>query len=244
MSSLYLALLSSFAISLGSLLGVFTIFTKSNSISKFLLTLVSLSAGTMMGAAFLHLLPEAVEAIAPTTAFTITLISFVSFLIIEKILHWRHCHKGFCDIHTFGVMNLIGDSVHNFIDGLIIASTFIVSPQLGLVTTLAIALHEIPQEISDFGVLLYSGYSKQKALFMNFGVALTSILGVVFGYFLIGTSSQALPYLVSVAAGGFLYIAASDLVPEIRMEENLGKSLSSILFFILGLIFMYFTSSI
>jgi zinc and cadmium transporter len=193
-----------------------------------------------MGGAFLHLLPEASEKISINSLFGIFLVSFVCFFLIEKLLHWRHCHKENCNIHTFGYMNLFGDSIHNFIDGLIIASTFMVSPSLGIATTLAIAMHEIPQEIGDYGVLVYAGFTKKKALLLNYVVALTVVLGGIVGYFSFTYLENVLPYLLPFAAGGFVYIASSDLIPEIRKELNTKKSMISVFIFIIGIMFMYF----
>jgi len=168
----------------------------------------------------------------------------VLFYLIEKIFHWRHCHQDHCDVHTFGYVNLIGDSIHNFIDGLIIAATFLVDVRLGITTSLAIALHEIPQEIGDFGVLLYAGFERMKALVLNFLVALTVVAGGIVGYFLSFRLEGLLVYLLPLAAGGFLYISTSDLIPEIRKETNLKKSLLSFTFFIIGILIMYFAKFI
>lgn len=192
-----------------------------------------------MGGAFFHLLPEAAEKFEGGGMFTIVLISFILFFFVEKLFHWRHCHKGKCNIHSFGYMNLFGDSIHNFIDGLIIAATFLTDVKLGFITTLAVALHEIPQEIGDFGVLLYAGFKKEKALVANFLVALTVVLGGIVGYFLSFQLENFVKYLLPVAAGGFIYISASDLMPEIRKEESLKKSLLSFGMFLIGVLFMY-----
>ena len=173
----------------------------------------------------------------------IVLFAFITFFIIEKILHWRHCHKSEkCKNHTFGYMNLIGDSIHNFIDGIVIASAFVADYKLGLITTFAVAIHEIPQEISDYGVLLYSGFKKTKALISNFIVALTVVLGGIVGYYLSDKITNLVPTLTAFAAGGFIYIAASDLMPEIRKETNLVKSFKYFSVFILGLGVMYLLS--
>lgn len=168
----------------------------------------------------MHLLPEAVEEADPNLIFIIFVISFASFFLIEKLLFWRHCHKEECPIHSFGYMNLVGDGIHNFIDGLVIAGAFMINFHLGIATTLAIAAHEIPQEIGDFGVLIHAGFEYKTALIVNYLVALTVVLGGVVGYFFLSFSSNILPYILPVAAGGFVYIAASDLIPEIRREQN------------------------
>ena len=161
-------LISCFLISSGALIGIFSLAANKERLKKALLLLVGLSAGTLMGGAFIHLMPEASEQLPSTVLFSLVLASFILFFLIEKLLHWRHCHKEVCPVHTFGYMNLIGDGIHNFIDGLIIAATFLIDVRLGIATSLAIAFHEIPQEIGDFGVLLYAGFKKAKALILNF----------------------------------------------------------------------------
>lgn len=225
-------------ISSGALIGVFSLAASKESIQKILLFLVGLSAGTLMGGAFLHLLPEALEKMEAKSVFGIVFLAFIIFFCIEKIFHWRHCHDKECDVHSFGPINLIGDSIHNFIDGLIIAATFLVDVRLGITTAIAIAFHEIPQEIGDFGVLLYAGYKKRRALLLNFLVALAVVLGGIAGYFL-SSFSHLTTYLLPFAAGGFLYISTSDLIPEIRKEANIKKSLLSFTFFLIGILIMY-----
>lgn len=239
MQTLSFILASTFAISLGALIGIFTLAVNQEKLNKILLFLVSLSTGALMGGAFLHLLPEAAEKLAPDKLYALTLSAFIVFFLVEKVMKWRHCHNGVCNIHTFGYMNLFGDAVHNFIDGLIIAATFLADTNLGVVTSFAIALHEIPQEIGDFGVLLYAGFVKKKALIANFLVALTVVLGGIVGYFLSFALHNFIPYLLPFAAGGFIYIAASDLMPEIRKETNLKKSVVSFGIFLLGIILMF-----
>lgn len=239
METLFYIIIASFIISLGALVGIFTLALREDKLSKILLFLVSLSAGALMGGAFIHLLPEASEKIESRTLYTTVLLSFVFFFFVEKLLHWRHCHKGKCHIHTFGYMNLFGDSIHNFIDGLIIAATFLVDIKLGIITSFTVALHEIPQEIGDFGVLLYAGFKKEKALVANFLVALTVVVGGIFGYFLSFSVNHFIPYLLPFAAGGFIYIAASDLMPEIRKETSLKKSMMSFGVFLVGIAIMF-----
>lgn len=239
MNTLIYIIAATFFISIASLVGIFTISIKEKVLARFLLFFISLSAGALMGAAFLHLLPEASENVASEHMYLIVLSSFVFFFLVEKVLHWRHCHKRNCEAHTFGYMNLFGDAVHNFIDGLVISSAFLVNIQLGIATSFAIALHEIPQEIGDFGVLLYSGFTRKKALISNFMVAATSMLGGLFGYFLSFQVQNVASFLIPFAAGGFIYIAASDLMPEIRKEKDLKKSMISFGIFFLGIVIMY-----
>jgi len=239
MTDLFYIILAAFSITLCVWIAILILYFKKETLSKILLFLVSFSAGALIGGAFLHLLPEASEAIESDELFLIVLSSFVFFFFIEKILHWRHCHHNQCSVHTFGYMNLIGDAVHNFIDGLIIASTFLIDLKLGITATIAIALHEIPQEIGDFGVLLYAGFKKKKALIINYLVSFIVVIGAIVGYFSFIYLENIIPYLLPFAAGGFIYIAASDLMPEIRKENNLQKSILSFLVFILGITLMF-----
>ena len=234
---LFNILAATILLSLTSFVGVLALSLKRKSLDKIILSLVALSAGALMGGAFLHLLPEAMESGADV--FTLALLGFIGFFLIEKVLHWRHCHKGKCDVHTFGYMNLVGDSVHNFVDGMIIAASFLSSVPLGIASTLAIAFHEIPQELGDFGVLVHSGFSVKKALGMNFLVAAAAIVGGFVGFLLSGQVSGFIGYLLPIAAGGFIYIAASDLIPEIRKTDSLKESVATMVMFVLGLAVMY-----
>ena len=177
-------IIASFLISSGALIGIFSLAARKETLKKILLYLVSLSAGTLMGGAFLHLMPESLESLSATAVFSIVLLSFIIFYLIEKLLRWRHCHDEDCEDHTFGYMNLVGDGIHNFIDGLIIAATFLIDIRLGITTSIAIAFHEIPQEIGDFGVLIYAGFKRARALTLNFLIALIAMVGGIAGYFL------------------------------------------------------------
>ncbi len=237
-------IIASFLISFFALLGVFFLAFSKRATEKALLFLVSLSAGTLMGGAFLHLMPEAAENLDINTLFILVLASFILFFFIEKMLGWRHCHEENCEIHTFGYMNLVGDSVHNFIDGLIIAATFLIDIKLGIATTIAISFHEIPQEIGDYGVLLYAGFKRGRALLLNFFIASMIIVGGIAGYFLSLRIEGLIVYLLPLAAGGFLYISTSDLIPEIRKEKGVKRSLLSFGVFLLGIAIMYFAKLI
>lgn len=232
-------LASTLLISSGSLVGIATVSLSPKFLSKITMSLVSLSAGTMLAAAFLHLIPESIELLGVVLPLQLTLASFITFFFLEKFLHWRHCHdKHHLTHHTMGVMNLIGDGIHNFLDGVLIAASFATGNGLGFISTLAIALHEIPQEIGDFGVLLHSGFSRRKALFYNIAVSLTSVAGGIFGYFASHSLLSLSNYLIPIAAGGFLYISASDLIPELKNESSTRKTLLSISTFILGVVLM------
>ena len=235
---------SSVFVSLLSLVGVLTFFFKQKHLQRVLFYLVSFSAGAMLGGAFFHLLPEAMElgeasGTAPLYVFGILLIGFCSFFLLERVLRWRHCHEGGkCDAHAFSYLSLAGDALHNFIDGLVIAAAFLADFNLGIVTTLVIASHEIPQELGDFAVLIYGGFSRQKALLYNLLTALTAVLGALAGFFL---SSQLAGFslaLLPFTAGGFVYIASSDLIPEIHKHQDQRRSYGSFALFLLGLGFM------
>jgi zinc and cadmium transporter len=161
--------------------------------------------------------------------------------IIEKFLHWHHCHQ-VSDSHTniqpYAIMNLIGDGVHNIIDGLIIGASYLVSIPIGIATTIAVVLHEIPQEIGDFGVLIYGGLSRGRALMLNFLTALTAILGAVVSLVAASSIEGATTFLVPLAAGQFIYIAVADLIPEIHKETDWKKSLIQLALFVLGVVVM------
>lgn len=201
--------------------------------------MVSLSAGTLMGGVFLHLLPEAMEELETKMVLNTTLLSFLLFFVLEKVLGWRHCHESECEIHSFGYMNLFGDAIHNFVDGLVIAGAFVNSIPLGMSTSLAILVHEIPQEIGDFGVLVHAGFKKRQALLMNFLSGLAAVFGALLGYFISESGVAMEKFLLPLAAGGFLYIGASDLLPEIRKEKSLKKSILSFVIFLVGIGMMW-----
>ncbi len=236
------AISASIIVSLISFVGVISLLFKENLLNKILLLLISFSAGALIGGAFLHLIPEAAEKSGHGQVYLFVIVGFILFFILEKYLHWRHCHKGKCDIHMFTYLNLVGDGVHNFIDGLIIGSSFVVNVSFGLTTSFAIIMHEIPQEIGDFGVLVYGGLSKNKALFYNFLSALTAVLGTILGYTLARASGVFLEFLMPMAAGGFIYIASCDLIPELHREQDIKKATLAMAVFILGVAFMYFAA--
>lgn len=233
---------SVFVVSMISLIGIFTIRTNIQTLKKFLILFISFSAGSMFGGVFFHLLPEAVEQKGFTMFVSISvLIGIIFSFILEKIIHWRHCHMPTTKthIHHVGIMSLFGDTVHNFIDGIIIGVSFLASIPIGFATTISVIFHEIPQEIADFGVLLHSGFSKKRALIMNFITSLSAFLGLALS-FAIGSSSRSFVlYLIPFAAGNFLYIAGSDLIPELHKESELKYSLLQLFMFIFGVIIMF-----
>lgn len=232
---------ASLLVSLISLIGVFSLFFREKILEKILFGLISFSAGGLIGGAFLHLLPEAIEESKNVEkVFLFTIIGFVFFFILEKYFHWRHCHKEHCQTHPFTYLSLVGDGIHNFIDGLIIGASFVVNINFGITSTFAIILHEIPQEIGDFGVLIYGGIGKGRALIFNFLSGITAILGAFIGYFYSSRFEHFLFLLMPLAAGGFIYIACCDLIPEIHKNKGLIKSALSLFLFILGISFMLF----
>ncbi len=199
--------------------------------------LVALAAGTLLGDAFIHLIPEALSENSSIYTSLMILGGVLLFFSLEKFLRWHHCHKETSNPnchHPVGITSLIGDGLHNFLDGIIIAASFQISFELGMASTLAIILHEIPQEIGDFAILLHAGFPAQKAILLNFLVSLAAIFGVVVffttGNFLIEQS----PLLLGLAAGGFIYIGGSDLIPELHHETNFKKSLLQFFFLVLG----------
>ncbi len=233
------ALGASIVISVLSLIGALSLFFNEKFLNKIILLLVGFGAGGLIGGAFLHLLPEALEKSDDAPAvFLFVIYGFVFFFVLERYFCWRHCHQGRCDVHMFTYLNLIGDGIHNFIDGLIIGASFFTDRQLGIAASAAIILHEIPQELGDFGVLLYGGFSKSRALAFNFLSALTAVFGTVVGYAFASYTADFSNVLLPVAAGGFIYIAACDLVPELHKQADVKKSTVSMLFFIGGIVLM------
>ncbi len=206
--------------------------------SKLLLVLVGLSAGALMGAAFFHLIPEALEGAGAEMVFAVVISGYVLFFILERVL-WHHSHKSVTKVHPVAYLNLIGDGAHNFIDGLIIAASFIAEPSLGLVTTFAVSLHEIPQELGDFGVLVYGGFTLRRAILLNFAIATFTILGGILGIALSDVVAGAILYLLAFAAGGFIYIASVDLVPELHRETQVRRSIVAFAAFLIGIIILW-----
>jgi zinc and cadmium transporter len=232
-------IISTLIISLISLVGVFALALKEKTLNQVLLLMVGFSAGALTGGAFLHLLPETLERLKPGETFIYTLAGFTFFFLMERLFYWRHCHEERCDVHNFTYLNLFGDGIHNFVDGLVIAGSFIGGFPLGIATSLAVASHEIPQELGDFAVLVYGGFSKGRALFFNLLSALTAVAGGVIGYFLSTSIAGLSAALLPLTAGGFIYIAASDLIPELHKEKDVKKANLAFVLFILGILFMW-----
>jgi len=234
-------LVSVFLVSLVSFVGVVTLYLRPKLLDKILFGLVSFAAGALLGAAFLDLLPEALEETGGPV-FVYALLGIIIFYIIETFLYWYHCHYGHHHhhahhrkVHPFAWLNLFGDAVHNFVDGMIIAAGYLANVPVGIATTVAVVLHEIPQELGDFGILIFGGMSRGKALFFNFLSALTAVLGALAVYFFNTMFDGLSAILVPFAAGGFIYIASADLLPELHKERNVQKAFTQLFFFLLGI---------
>lgn len=234
------AIAATIAVSLVSLISVITLSLSESTTKKLSFLLVSVSAGTLIGDVFIHLLPEAAK--TSSEAFWLWVIGGIGiFFVLEKIIHWRHCHvlTSKDHPHPVGTMNLVGDGFHNFLDGALIAGSFIVSIPLGITTTIAVLVHELPQEIGDFGVLIHAGYTKARAIFWNFISALTAVLGAV-AIFAFGDITPSIGEIfVPITAGGFIYIAVSDLLPELRKETRWQHSLLQLVLLSAGVAIMY-----
>jgi zinc and cadmium transporter len=255
-------------ISFLSLIGVFMISLRENTLDKILFILVAFATGTILATALFDLIPESLHhleelnalgaGIVESVLFTIIIIGFVVFFILERFIYWFHghahkkedqlvCYDTLTEgidtvlsrggkIKNFALLNLIGDGLHNFLDGIIIMVAFLSGLGNGIIVTLAVLFHELPQEIGDFGILLYGGFSKKKALLFNFGSALIALLGGLFAYFLSGLIEFFSFFFLAFSGGGFLYIASTELMPELIKEKNLKKSIIQALVFLCGII--------
>lgn len=236
-----LTLSSVVLVSIISFIGILAFHWKEEEMKPFLIILVSFSAGALLGDAFIHLLPETISESGFSTQIALMILSgILIFFILEKFICWRHCHSpvehGY--IKPFAVMNLVGDGLHNLIDGMIVAGSYLISIQVGIATTIAVVLHEIPQEISDFAVLLHGGLPKQKAILMNFLSAATAIVGAAFILTLRLDPGAIAGFLAPFTIGGFLYIAGADLIPELHKTTNPLGSLAQFFSLIAGIAVM------
>ncbi|OFW82796.1 MAG: hypothetical protein A2018_00095 [Alphaproteobacteria bacterium GWF2_58_20] len=215
---------------LGSIISVLLagliLLLKGQALAKATDRLIPYAIGTLLGAAFFGMIPHAQEQMGETSVLPIVLVGILIFFMLEKLAIWRHCHEHDCATHTHaGSLILIGDSLHNFVDGVAIALAFGQSIPLGIATSIAVISHEVPQEVGDFVILLESGYSRKRALFFNVLSSLTSIAGALLTYALLPVASRLVPYLLAMAAASFIYIALADLVPGRRKASSL-KSLA------------------
>ena len=228
--------------------------------TRVLPAMVSFAIGALLGAAFLAVLPHALAAPGVRDMHAITstvLLGLLGFFLLEKLVLWRHCHTHECEAHgatevhspiaihghakASGYLILFGDGVHNFVDGVLIAAAFLTDVHLGVVTALAVAAHEIPQEVGDFAILLHSGFSRGKALLYNVLASLTTVVGGVLAYFSLGMAQAVLPYVLAVAASSFIYIAVADLIPGLHKRLEPRVTLEQVLLIGAGVLTIYFT---
>ncbi len=239
MESLFYIILSTFLVSLISFSGILFINLNKRYFDRIISFFVALSIGTLLGGAFFHLIPESIEDLQSSElSMGLVIGGIFLFFLMERIIRWRHCHDGKCSVHAFAYLNLLGDGLHNFVDGIAIASAYIIDYNLGIATTTAVFLHELPQEIGDFGVLLYAGFTKNKALFFNFISALTAIFGGGSTFFFAKVVKNFVPLVPPIIAGGFLYIALSDLIPEFHKKGRIGEFTFNFLITLSGVFIM------
>jgi zinc and cadmium transporter len=223
--------------------------------------LISFATGALLGAAFMGLLPHALDAPGITDAHLIpltVLLGLLGFFLLEKMVIWRHCHADYCEVHTpgeahapeknvrqssAGTLILFGDGLHNFLDGVLIAGAFLSDVHLGIVTSLAVAAHEIPQEVGDFALLLHSGYSRGSALFYNVLTSLTTVIGGLLAFYALQDLQAVLPYVLAVAASSFIYIAVADLIPTLHQRVEVHATFQQIVLITAGVMVIYFTHS-
>lgn len=225
---------------------------------------ISFAIGALLTGAFCGLIPHAFEEVAAEDMSMLSatiLAGILLFFVLEKLLIWRHCHTETCEAHgeeshadhthghdhghshrtepghrPAGVFIILGDSIHNFVDGVLIAAAFLTDVQLGIVTSLAVAAHEIPQEVGDFAILLHSGYTRSKALLYNILASLSTVVGGVLAYFSLGDLHHILPYFLTLAASSFIYIAVADLIPSLHQKTDIKTSLQQIGFILAGVV--------
>lgn len=224
---------------------------------------VSFAIGALLGAALLALLPHAMIVNKNVDFHDLgltLLIGLLGFFLLEKMVLWRHCHSSHCEVHTpgkadisehnhaqekdvSGTLIIIGDAVHNLVDGVLIAAAFMTDIDLGIVTALAVAAHEIPQEIGDFAILLNSGYKRRRALFFNILASMATLVGAVLAYYSLQSMQHALPYILAIAASSFIYIAVADLIPGLHKKTELRETIQQITLIALGVIVIYWAHS-
>ena len=229
---------SSILMCLLALTGIATLSLKKSTLKRLLLPLVALAAGSLLGSAFFHMIPEAIEKTGSDLAVYIYVVAgFSFFLLLEQFLHWHHCHRDETDCKKpLTYLIIIGDGIHNFIGGIAVAGTFLIDIRLGISTWLAAAAHEIPQEIGDFGILVHGGWSRKKALLLNLLSASTFLLGGLFAY--IFSFSDWIYLLIPFAAGNFIYIGASDLIPEVNKHESFSRNILHFCCFCTGILLL------
>lgn len=254
MSAFLAALIAGVLVGLIAFVGFGSLYIAKTRLARILKAVVAFAAGGLLGAAFFNLLPESVETGGPT--FVMTLIGIIVFFILDSIFWVYHCHGGHrlhdethahgssCPVKPVGYLNLAGDALHNFTDGVVVGSAFLVSIPLGIATSLAVAIHEVPQEIGDYGILIYSGFTHKKALQWNFAIALTMLAGIVATFVAQSYVANLTLYTIPFAAGGFIYMACSNLLPEIKEEASIRTRAVQFAFFLLGLAILWFSKGL
>jgi len=243
-STLY-TIIATVAISLTGFVGFFTLSLSEKTLHRVLYVLVAYSAGTILGAALFDLLPEAVELVDEHLVFPIVAAGFVFFLFLERVIYWYHGHGHEYEhgeekvTKGFAYLNLVGDFIHNFIDGMIIAAAFINGFVVGLTATIAVLFHELPQEMGDYGILVYAGLERRRALLLNFLAAVSVIIGGVFGSLFIASVEELGGWMVAFSAGAFLFLSASELIPEMREEDDRVRSVIQLTILVLGMLTIY-----
>ncbi len=242
-------ILATVIVSLFSMVGLLVLFVREKIMHKILWVLIAFSAGTILGTAYLELLPEALEIVGSSEAFIYITIGFVFFFFLERYIYWSHGHgheiedsKSSLDSRmtkSVAYLNVIGDGIHNFVDGMIIATSFLIEFEVGLATTIAVIFHELPQELGDYGILIYSGFKRNHALIINYMAALTVVLGGIFATLFFEAVESLSGLLLAFSAGGFIYLAASELIPELQEEKRLSQSLIQFAIFILGIMMIW-----
>ena len=231
MSTFFIAIGLSLVGGLGGLLvasGILLV--KDSARSKLIPWLVSYAVGALLGVSMLALLPASLEELPPPRVFTTLLLGILLFFVLEKLVLWRHCHTHDCEVHESTVFPvLIGDAFHNFVDGAVIAAAVLTSIPLGVTTAVAVAAHEIPQEVGDFAILLHAGYSRSRALLLNVLSAVSSAVGAVAAFFAFDSVPRLLPYFLALAAASFLYVAMADLIPGLHRGRTDASSMRQIL---------------
>jgi len=223
--------------------------------SRLIPHLVSFAIGALLGAAFLALIPHSLEGAYKLDVHHLgmtILLGLLAFFVMEKLVIWRHCHSDHCEAHpehldhsdkAAGTLILIGDGIHNFIDGVLIAAAFMTDIHLGIVTSLAVATHEIPQEVGDFAVLLNSGFSRRKALIFNVFASLATVVGALLAYYSLSNLEAYLPYVLAIAASSFIYIAVADLIPGLHKRTQLSVGIQQMLLICAGVVIIYLAHS-
>jgi zinc and cadmium transporter len=243
-------LVSTIIVCIFSLSGIYALSLSQTTLHKILFVIIGFSAGSILGAVYFDLLPEAIE-LMEDQAFVFIATGFVLFFILERFIYWYHGHGHVEDIEhqlarpgrantkEFAYINLVGDAIHNFIDGLLIAASFFGSVTVGVATAIAVIFHELPQEMGDYGLLVYSGFTRKRALALNFAVALTVVLGGIVAIFIVEAVQRLSGVLIAIAAGGFIYLGASELIPELQEEKTLVRAIVQFAAFLFGMMVIW-----